>query len=53
MAYKNAKRDAKMVVKAKQERYHKLCDDMLTKEVQKDAFWIAKQKTGLVRMCRL
>ena len=45
MAYKDAKRDAKkMVVKARQERYHKLCDDMPTKEGQKDAFRIAKQK---------
>ena len=33
-----------MVVKARQERYCKLCDDMLTKEGQKDAFRIAKQK---------
>ena len=45
MAYKDAKRDTKkMVTKARQERYQKLYDDMLTKKGQKDVFRIAKQR---------
>ena len=45
MAYKDAKRDAKkMVAKARQGRYQKLYDDMLTKKGKKDVFLIAKQR---------
>ena len=33
-----------MVAKARQERYQKLYDDMLTKKGQKDVFRIAKQR---------
>ena len=38
-----------MLVKARQERYHELCNDMLTKEGQKDAFRIAKQKFRIIK----
>ena len=50
MAYKDAK---KMMAKARQERYQKLYDDMLTKKGQKDVFQIEKQRDMASKMCRL